>query len=94
MRVWLPGRIVRDEHGDHRNELSVLVPKLDPQVPALGKQIGTVVQAGAERRMLGPGQESTRDVLTTIERVGRGAMTAFSRWYVAGWPSSSGVKWR
>ena len=38
-----------------------------------------VVQAGAERRVLGPGQESTRDVLTTIERVGRGAMTEMRR---------------
>jgi signal transduction histidine kinase len=38
-----------------------------------------VVQAGAERRMLGPGQESTRDVLTTIERAGRGALTEMRR---------------
>jgi signal transduction histidine kinase len=38
-----------------------------------------VVQAGAERQVLGPGQESTRDVLTTIERVGRGAMTEMRR---------------
>jgi len=38
-----------------------------------------VVQAGAERRVLGPGQESTRDVLTTIERVGRGALTEMRR---------------
>jgi signal transduction histidine kinase len=38
-----------------------------------------VVQAGAERRMLGPGQESTRDVLTTIESVGRGALTEMRR---------------
>jgi signal transduction histidine kinase len=43
-----------------------------------------VVQAGAERQVLGPGQESTRDVLTTIERVGRGALTA---WSVPGLPS-------
>jgi len=38
-----------------------------------------VVQAGAERRVLGPGQDSTREVLTTIERVGRGALTEMRR---------------
>jgi signal transduction histidine kinase len=38
-----------------------------------------VIQAGAERRALGPGQESTQDVLTTIERVGRGALTEMRR---------------
>jgi signal transduction histidine kinase len=38
-----------------------------------------VVQAGAERRTLGPAQESTREVLTTIERVGRGALTEMRR---------------
>jgi signal transduction histidine kinase len=38
-----------------------------------------VVQAGAERRVLPPGQESTRDVLSTIERVGRSALTEMRR---------------
>jgi signal transduction histidine kinase len=38
-----------------------------------------VVQAGAERRMLDAGNESTREVLTTIERVGRGALTEMRR---------------
>jgi signal transduction histidine kinase len=38
-----------------------------------------VVQAGAERRVLDPAQESTREVLTTIERVGRSALTEMRR---------------
>jgi signal transduction histidine kinase len=38
-----------------------------------------VVQAGAERRVLDAGNESTREVLTTIERVGRGALTEMRR---------------
>lgn len=38
-----------------------------------------VVQAGAERRVLDPSQESTREVLGTIERVGRGALTEMRR---------------
>jgi signal transduction histidine kinase len=38
-----------------------------------------VVQAGAERRVLDPDQESTREVLSTIERVGRGALTEMRR---------------
>ena len=38
-----------------------------------------VVQAGAERRMLEPDQEETREVLGTIERVGRGALTEMRR---------------
>src|SRR4051794_8007955 len=38
-----------------------------------------VVQAGAERRVLDPGQESTREVLTTIEGVGRSALTEMRR---------------
>ena len=38
-----------------------------------------VVQAGAERRMLGDDQAETRDVLGTIERVGRGALTEMRR---------------
>jgi signal transduction histidine kinase len=38
-----------------------------------------VVQAGAERRMLGDDQAETRDVLSTIERVGRGALTEMRR---------------
>ena len=38
-----------------------------------------VVQAGAERRVLDPSQESTREVLTTIESVGRGALTEMRR---------------
>jgi signal transduction histidine kinase len=38
-----------------------------------------VVQAGAERRVLAPGQESTREVLSTIERVGRSALTEMRR---------------
>src|SRR4051794_15893257 len=38
-----------------------------------------VVQAGAERRVLDPGQESTREVLGTIERIGRSALTEMRR---------------
>jgi signal transduction histidine kinase len=38
-----------------------------------------VVQAGAERRVLDAENESTREVLTTIERVGRGALTEMRR---------------
>jgi signal transduction histidine kinase len=38
-----------------------------------------VVQAGAERRVLDPAQESTKEVLTTIERVGRSALTEMRR---------------
>jgi signal transduction histidine kinase len=38
-----------------------------------------VIQAGAERRVLRPGQESTRDVLATIEGVGRSALTEMRR---------------
>jgi len=38
-----------------------------------------VVQAGAERRVLDPAQESTREVLGTIERVGRSALTEMRR---------------
>lgn len=38
-----------------------------------------VVQAGAERRILGEDQAATRDVLGTIERVGRGALTEMRR---------------
>jgi signal transduction histidine kinase len=38
-----------------------------------------VVQAGAERRVIDPAQESTREVLTTIERVGRSALTEMRR---------------
>jgi signal transduction histidine kinase len=38
-----------------------------------------VIQAGAERRVLGPGQESTHEVLTTIEGVGRSALTEMRR---------------
>jgi signal transduction histidine kinase len=38
-----------------------------------------VVQAGAERRVLDPAQESTREVLGTIERVGRGALAEMRR---------------
>jgi signal transduction histidine kinase len=38
-----------------------------------------VVQAGAERRVLDPTQESTKEVLTTIERVGRSALTEMRR---------------
>jgi signal transduction histidine kinase len=38
-----------------------------------------VVQAGAERRVLDDGAESTREVLSTIERVGRSALTEMRR---------------
>jgi signal transduction histidine kinase len=38
-----------------------------------------VVQAGAERRVLDHGSESTREVLSTIERVGRSALTEMRR---------------
>ena len=38
-----------------------------------------VVQAGAERRALDPANESTRDVLETIEHTGRGALTEMRR---------------
>jgi signal transduction histidine kinase len=38
-----------------------------------------VVQAGAERRVLDPAQEETREVLSTIERVGRSALTEMRR---------------
>jgi signal transduction histidine kinase len=38
-----------------------------------------VVQAGAERRMLNGSDGSTREVLETIERIGRGALTDMRR---------------
>ena len=38
-----------------------------------------VVQAGAERRVLEPSSDSTRDVLETIEKIGRGALTEMRR---------------
>jgi signal transduction histidine kinase len=38
-----------------------------------------VVQAGAERRILNTEQETTREVLETIERIGRGALTEMRR---------------
>ena len=38
-----------------------------------------VVQAGAERRVLDDGADSTREVLSTIERVGRSALTEMRR---------------
>jgi signal transduction histidine kinase len=38
-----------------------------------------VVQAGAERRVLEPANDSTRDVLETIEKIGRGALTEMRR---------------
>ena len=38
-----------------------------------------VVQAGAERRVLDGGNDSTREVLRTIEQVGRGALTEMRR---------------
>jgi signal transduction histidine kinase len=38
-----------------------------------------VVQAGAERRTLEPNNEPTREVLTTIEQIGRGALTEMRR---------------
>ena len=38
-----------------------------------------VVQAGAERRVVGEGNGSTREVLETIEHIGRGALTEMRR---------------
>jgi signal transduction histidine kinase len=38
-----------------------------------------VVQAGAERQVLDPDHGSTREVLETIERIGRGALTEMRR---------------
>jgi len=38
-----------------------------------------VVQAGAERRVLPEEQESTREVLETVEHIGRGALTEMRR---------------
>jgi signal transduction histidine kinase len=38
-----------------------------------------VVQAGAERRVVGDGNGSTREVLETIEHIGRGALTEMRR---------------
>jgi signal transduction histidine kinase len=38
-----------------------------------------VVQAGAERRVLEPEQESTREVLESVEEIGRGALTEMRR---------------
>ena len=38
-----------------------------------------VVQAGAERTVLDDSRESTREVLTTIEQIGRGALTEMRR---------------
>jgi signal transduction histidine kinase len=38
-----------------------------------------VVQAGAERRVLDEDQESTRDVLETVEEIGRNALTEMRR---------------
>jgi signal transduction histidine kinase len=38
-----------------------------------------VIQAGAERRVLGDGDGSTREVLQTIETIGRGALTEMRR---------------
>ena len=38
-----------------------------------------VVQAGAERRVLDEDQESTRDVLETVEQIGRNALTEMRR---------------
>jgi signal transduction histidine kinase len=38
-----------------------------------------VVQAGAERRVLADEQSSTREVLETVERIGRGALTEMRR---------------
>jgi signal transduction histidine kinase len=46
----------------------------------IGHHVSTmVVQAGAERRMLPDGQDDTREVLGTIERVGRGALDEMRR---------------
>jgi len=38
-----------------------------------------VVQAGAERRVLDESQSSTREVLSTVEEIGRGALTEMRR---------------
>ena len=38
-----------------------------------------VVQAGAERRVLPPEQSATREVLETVEQIGRGALTEMRR---------------
>lgn len=38
-----------------------------------------VVQAGAERRVLDDSQSSTREVLATVEQIGRGALTEMRR---------------
>lgn len=38
-----------------------------------------VVQAGAERRVLGDANASTREVLRTVEQIGRGALTEMRR---------------
>jgi signal transduction histidine kinase len=38
-----------------------------------------VVQAGAERRVLDQGRESTKETLATIEQIGRGALTEMRR---------------
>jgi signal transduction histidine kinase len=38
-----------------------------------------VVQAGAERRVLGDERSSTREVLETVEQIGRGALTEMRR---------------
>src|SRR5580693_4300747 len=38
-----------------------------------------VIQAGAERRVLGDAEGSTREVLQTIEQIGRGALTEMRR---------------
>jgi len=38
-----------------------------------------VVQAGAERRVLDVDRDATRDVLETIEKIGRGALTEMRR---------------
>jgi signal transduction histidine kinase len=38
-----------------------------------------VIQAGAERRVLGDSDSSTREVLQTIEQIGRGALTEMRR---------------
>ncbi len=38
-----------------------------------------VIQAGAERRVLGPGDGPTREVLQTIEQIGRSALTEMRR---------------
>src|SRR3954453_23478025 len=38
-----------------------------------------VVQAGAERRVLDEDRDSTREVLATVEQIGRGALTEMRR---------------